>query len=181
MKSSGHSDFGRGMGGVSLLISARKTALLCKRYQRSSIEKFNHWQPSSWSHANPVDLVAEMNTDIYIAIADELLQWEEGDAIIHMGIIGRRIVIKSLLESTIIVDKAYDTTFKNDSLELLKAYEHELVVKTVDIMGKYHKPVIGVYLMTDDMTRTVVEIDNEKYRGIVFPGQERAAKALAKM
>lgn len=145
------------------------------------IEKFNHWLPPFWSHANPVDLVAEMNTDIHIAIADELLQWEECDAIIHMGIIGRRTMIKSVLESTIIVDKAYDKTFKDDSLELLKAYEHELVVKTVGIMGKYHKPVIGVYLLTDDMTRTVIEIDNEKYRGIVFPSPERAVKALAKM
>jgi acyl-CoA synthetase (NDP forming) len=145
------------------------------------IEKFNHWLPPFWSHANPVDLVAEMNTDIHIAIADELLQWEECDAIIHMGIIGRRTMIKSVLESTIIVDKAYDKAFKDDSLELLKAYEHELVVKTVGIMGKYHKPVIGVYLLTDDMTRTVIEIDNEKYRGIVFPSPERAVKALAKM
>ena len=145
------------------------------------IEKFNHWLPPFWSHANPVDLVAEMNTDIHTAIADELLQWEECDAIIHMGIIGRRTMIQSVLESTISVDKAYDKQFKDDSLELLKVYEHQLVEKTVTIMGKYHKPVIGVYLLTDETTRTVIEIENQKYKGIVFPSPERAVKALAKM
>jgi acyl-CoA synthetase (NDP forming) len=145
------------------------------------IEKINHWLPPFWSHANPVDLVAEMNTDIHMAIADELLQWEECDAIIHMGIIGRRIMIKSVLESTIAVNKAYDQKFVEDNLSLLKTYEHELVDKTVRLMEKYHKPVIGVYLLTDEMSRTVIEINGHKYKGIIFPSPERAVKVLAKM
>lgn len=145
------------------------------------IEKINHWLPPFWSHANPVDLVAEMNTDIHMAIAEELLQWEECDAIIHMGIIGRKVMIQGVLESTIIVDKAYNQQFKEDSLELLKRYEHELVAKTVGIMGKYHKPVVGVYLLTDETTRTVIEIEDQKYKGVVFASPERAVRALAKM
>lgn len=145
------------------------------------IEKINHWLPSFWSHANPVDLVAEMNTDIHVAIAEELLQWEECDAIIHMGIIGRKVMIEGVLDSTIAVDKAYDHKFKEDSLELLKVYERELVAKTTDIMGKYHKPVIGVYLLTDENTHTVVEIEGQKYKGVVFPSPERAVRVLAKM
>lgn len=145
------------------------------------IEKINHWLPSFWSHANPVDLVAEMNTDIHVAIAEELLQWEECDAIIHMGIIGRKVMIEGVLDSTIAVDKAYDHKFKEDSLELLKVYERELVTKTTDIMGKYHKPVIGVYLLTDENTHTVVEIEGQKYKGVVFPSPERAVRVLAKM
>ncbi|HQK99276.1 MAG TPA: acetate--CoA ligase family protein [Smithellaceae bacterium] len=145
------------------------------------VQKINNWLPPFWSHANPVDLVAEMNTDIHMAIADELLQWEECDAIIHMGIIGRRVMIEGVLNSTIAVDTAYDQKFKDDSLELLKAYEYEMVAKTVRIMGKYHKPVIGVYLLTDETTRTVIDIEGEKYKGIVFPSPERAVKVLAKM
>lgn len=145
------------------------------------ITKINAWLPPFWSHANPVDLVAEMNTEIHMAIADELLQWDECDAIIHMGIIGRRIMIQGVLDSTIAVDKAYDMKFKEDSLELLRAYEHEMVAKTVRIMGKYGKPVVGVYLLTDETTHTVVDIEGEKYKGIVFASPERAVKSLAKM
>jgi acyl-CoA synthetase (NDP forming) len=58
------------------------------------INKINNWLPPFWSHANPVDLVAEMSTEIHLAIAEELLKWDECDAIIHMGIIGRRIMVK---------------------------------------------------------------------------------------
>ena len=158
-----------------------ENGLIVQPLSERIIEKINHWLPPFWSHANPVDLVAEMNTDIHMAIADELLQWDECDAIIHMGIIGRKVMIEGVLNSAITVDTAYDQAFKEDSLELLKAYEHEMVAKTVRIMGKYHKPVIGVYLLTDETTRTVVDIEGEKYKGIVFPSPERAVKALAKM
>jgi len=158
-----------------------ENGLVVQPLSEKIIQKINQWLPPFWSHANPVDLVAEMSTDIHIAIADELLQWEECDAIIHMGIIGRRVMVQSVLESTIVVDPAYDNKYKEDTLDLLKAYEHDLVVKTVGLMGKHHKPVIGVYLLTDETTRTVIEIEDHKYKRIVFPSPERAVKALAKM
>jgi acyl-CoA synthetase (NDP forming) len=158
-----------------------ENGLVVQPLSQRIIDKFNHWLPPYWSHANPVDLVAEMNTDIHMAIIDELLQWEECDAIIHMGIIGRRKMIKSVLESVIKVDNAYDQNFLEDNLELLKTYERELVDKTVCIMEKYHKPVIGVYLLTDETSRTVIEINGHKYKGIIFSSPESAVKALSKM
>ena len=167
--------------GVVASDQCAENGLIVQPLPERIISKFNNWLPPFWSHANPVDLVAEMNTDIHMAIADELLQWDECDAIIHMGIIGRRIMIQGVLDSTIAVDKTYDQKFKEDSLDLLRIYEHELVVKTVQIMGKYHKPVIGVYLLTDETTRTVIDIEGEKYKGVIFPSPERAVKALAKM
>lgn len=171
---------GGGWGVVASDLCA-ENGLIVQPLSGKIIEKINNWLPSFWSHANPVDLVAEMNTDIHMAITDELLQWDECDAIIHMGIIGRRVMIEGVLNSTIAIDKDYDQKFKDDSLELLRVYEHEMVAKTVRIMGKYHKPVIGVYLLTDETTRTVIDIEGEKYKGVVFPSPERAVKALAKM
>jgi acyl-CoA synthetase (NDP forming) len=158
-----------------------ENGLVVQPLSEQIINKINNWLPPFWSHANPVDLVAEMSTEIHMAIVEELLQWDECDAIIHMGIIGRKIMIKSVLESTIAVDKDYDQKFVDDSLESLKVYEQELIDKTVQIMEKYHKPVIGVYLLTDETSRTVTEIDGRKYKGVIFPTPERAVKALAKM
>ena len=145
------------------------------------INKINDWLPPFWSHANPIDLVAEMNTDIHLAIVNELLQWDECDAIIHMGIIGRKIMIQSVLESTIAVNNSYDQKYIDSSLEILRVYEQELINKTVQIMEKYNKPIIGVYLLADETSRTVNEIDGRKYKGVIFPTPERAVKALAKM
>ncbi len=90
-------------------------------------------------------------------------------------------MIQSVLESTVAVDKSYDPKMVADNLELLKIYEQGLVEKTVRIMGKYHKPVIGVYLLTDETTRTVIEIEGQKYKGIVFASPERAVKSLSRM
>ncbi|MDD4091341.1 MAG: acetate--CoA ligase family protein [Smithellaceae bacterium] len=171
---------GGGWGVVASDLCA-ENGLIVPRLSKGIIEKINSMLPPFWSHANPVDLVAEMNTDIHMAIIEELLQWEECDAIIHMGIIGRKIMIQSVLESTVAVDKSYDPKMVADNLELLKIYEQGLVEKTVRIMGKYHKPVIGVYLLTDETTRTVIEIEGQKYKGIVFASPERAVKSLSMM
>jgi len=158
-----------------------ENGLVVQPLSEQIINKINNWLPPFWSHANPVDLVAEMNTEIHMAIVDELLQWDECDAVIHMGIIGRKIMIQSVLESTMAVDKAYEQKFVDENLELLKVYEQELIDKTVRIMEKYNKPVIGVYLLTDETSRTVTEIDGHKYKGVIFPTPERAVKALANM
>lgn len=158
-----------------------ENGLVVQPLSEQIISKINNWLPPFWSHANPVDLVAEMDTGIHLAIVEELLKWDECDAIIHMGIIGRKIMIKAVLESTIAVNKTYDQKYVDDSLGILKVYEQELINKTVQIMEKYNKPIIGVYLLADETARTVNEIDGSKYKGVVFPTPERAVKALAKM
>jgi acyl-CoA synthetase (NDP forming) len=158
-----------------------ENGLVVQPLSEQIINKINDWLPPFWSHANPVDLVAEMNTGIHLAIVNELLQWDECDAIIHMGIIGRKVMIKSVLESTIAVNKSYDQKYVDNSIEVVKVYEQELINKTVQIMEKYNKPIIGVYLLTDETSRTVMEIDGRKYKGVIFPTPERAVKALSKM
>lgn len=169
---------GGGWGVIASDLCA-ENGLIVQPLSTEIIQKINGLLPAYWSHANPVDLVAEMNTDTHMAIVEELLQWKECDAIIYMGIIGRKVTIQSVLESTVAVDKSYDPKMVAENLELLKVYERGLVEKTVRVMGKYHKPVIGVYLLTDETTRTVIEIEGQKYKGIVFPSPERAVKSLS--
>jgi len=169
---------GGGWGVIASDLCA-ENGLIVQPLSTEIIQKINGLLPAYWSHANPVDLVAEMNTDTHVAIVEELLQWKECDAIIYMGIIGRKVTIQSVLESTVAVDKSYDPKMVAENLELLRVYERGLVEKTVRVMGKYHKPVIGVYLLTDETTRTVIEIEGQKYKGIVFPSPERAVKSLS--
>ena len=145
------------------------------------ISRVNKLLPPFWSHANPVDLVAEMNTELHMTLLEELLQWNGCDAVIHMGMIGRRIMIKAVLESTIAVNKDYDRKFVEDNLQFLEDFEQQFVERTVRLMEKYDKPVIGVYLLNDDKTRTITEVEGCKYKGVNFITPERAVKALAKM
>ncbi len=146
------------------------------------IERLNKLLPDFWSHSNPVDLVAEMNTDIHMTILEELLKWSECDAVLHMGIIGRRIMIKSVLESTVALDpKSYESNFVEGALLFLDEFEKRFVERAVKLMEQYEKPVVGVYLLTDEKSRTVTEIEGCKYKGIKFVTPERSVKALAKM
>ena len=151
------------------------------RLSEDVISQINKLLPPFWSHANPIDVVGEMNTETYMTILEELLQWPACDAIIHMGIIGRVILIKSTLESTIAVDKKYDRKFVEDSLSYLEKFEQQFIEQTARLMEKYDKPIVGVYLLNDDKTRTVTEVEGCKYKGVNFITPERAVKALGKM
>ena len=48
-------------------------------------------------------------------------------------------------------------------------------------MEKYNKPIIGVYLLNDDNTRMITNVNDYKYKGVNFITPERAVKSLAKM
>ncbi len=145
------------------------------------ISRINKLLPPFWSHANPIDVVGDMNTEIYMKILEELIQWSECDAIIHMGIIGRVIMIKSTLESSVAVDNKYNSKFVEDSVLRLENIEKQTIEQAVQLMEKYKKPIIGVYLLNDDKTRTITDVNGCKYNGVNFITPERAVKALAKM
>jgi acyl-CoA synthetase (NDP forming) len=145
------------------------------------ISRINKLLPPFWSHANPIDVVGEMNTQTYMTILEELLRWPECDAIIHMGIIGRIIMIKATLESAVVVDKKRDHKFVEDYVRYLEDFEQQSIERTVRLMEKYDKPIIGVYLLNDDKSRTITDVDGCKYKGVNFITPERAVKALGKM
>lgn len=145
------------------------------------ISRVNKLLPSFWSHANPIDVVGDMNAETYMKILEELIQWPECDAIIHMGIIGRIPLIKATLESTVAVDSKYDSKFIEKSIRYLENFEKQTIVQTVKLMEKYNKPIMGVYLLNDDKTQTVMDVNGCQYKGVNFITPERAVKALAKM
>jgi acyl-CoA synthetase (NDP forming) len=170
-------------GGWGVVASdlCEENGLIVPKLSEEVISKINKLLPPFWSHANPIDVVGDMNAETYMKILEELIQWSECDAIIHMGIIGRKIMIRAIMESTAIVDKKYDSAFIEQSIRYIENFEKQTIAQTVDLMGKYNKPIIGVYLLNDDTTRTVTEVNGGKYKGINFITPEKAVKALAKM
>ena len=66
-------------------------------------------------------------------------------------------------------------------MRYLEDFEKQSIERTVRLMEKYDKPIIGVYLLNDDKTRTVTDVDGCKYKGVNFITPERAVKALGKM
>jgi hypothetical protein len=66
-------------------------------------------------------------------------------------------------------------------LLLLESFEKQFIENAAKLMMQYQKPIIGVYLMYDDTSRTIREVADSTYKGVTFITPERAVKSLAKM
>ncbi|MBU0971872.1 MAG: CoA-binding protein, partial [Proteobacteria bacterium] len=145
------------------------------------IERLNRILPSFWSHGNPVDIVGEGDPDIPKTCLAELLKWDGCDAVIHLGIHGKRVLANSMIDSVLKTDPSVDAAsavlFKETLLQLEDAY----VKYIVEMTQKYGKPVLGVSLLTDEISRTLYRYENNPHKGVFFPSPERAVKALAGM
>ncbi|MCP3943575.1 MAG: CoA-binding protein [Desulfobacteraceae bacterium] len=145
------------------------------------VERLNKILPSFWSHGNPVDIVGEGDPDIPKTCMEELLKWDGCDAVIHLGIHGKRVLVNNMIDSVIKTDPNMDEKSASKFKKMLLKSEEEYVKYIVEMTHKYEKPVLGVSLLTDEISRTLYRYDNNPYKGVFFPSPERAVKALAGM
>nr|WP_153307588.1 acetate--CoA ligase family protein [Desulfospira joergensenii] len=145
------------------------------------VERLSNILPDYWSHGNPVDIVGETDLEKAKSCMEELLRWEGCDAVIHLGIHGQRILVKNFVASI----KKVDPDFTEDQglafNQAMVGSEEKYIRHMVDLTEKYQKPVLGVSLLTDELSRTLYRFDNKEYKGVFFPSPERAVKALAGM
>ena len=137
--------------------------------------------PAFWSRSNPVDLVAEGRSESHLTVLEELVKWDGCDAVIHMGIVGRKKTILSMIESTVVADKNYNRQSLEKGVSVMEGVEKTVYEKTVELIDKYQKPVLGVYLEDDGDTRTVRDAGGGKYKCITFTTPERVVNVLSNM
>ena len=142
------------------------------------IERLNRILPPFWSHGNPVDIVGEGDPAIPKTCLEELLKWEGCDAVIHLGIHGKRVLVNNMIDSVLKTDPGIDRA----QAELFKAsilqFEDDYTRYVVQLTKKYEKPVLGVSLLTDGISRTLYPCEGYDYKSVFFPSPERAVKAL---
>lgn len=137
--------------------------------------------PPYWSRANPIDLVGENDMTIPLTVLEALAQWDGCDAIINLGIMGRRHIVEQLTASVLVADTTYTPALLEQIKEGLVAFEEKYVHHIVTLMEKYHKPIIGVAMLKDEKDRTVYALDGHDSKGVFFPAPEQAVQSLAKM
>ena len=142
------------------------------------IERLNMILPPFWSHGNPVDIVGEGDPHIPKTCMEELLKWDGCDAVIHLGIHGKRVLVNNMIESVLrtdpSIDKAQAQFFKDSILQ----FEDDYTQYVVKLTKKYEKPILGVSLLTDEISRTLYRLEGYEYKSVFFPSPERAVKAL---
>ena len=145
------------------------------------VEELNRLLPDFWSHGNPVDIVGEGNPDIPKKCLEALLKWDGCDAVIHLGIHGKRVLVNNMAESVANSDPSVTreqvAAFKQGVLSIEADYTRFVVQMT----HTYGKPVLGVSLLTDADSKTLYRFDDLDHKGVFFASPERAVKSLAAM
>ena len=54
------------------------------------VKELDQLLPPYWSRSNPVDVVGEGNNDVNMKILETLIRWDGCDAVICLGMIGRK-------------------------------------------------------------------------------------------
>jgi acyl-CoA synthetase (NDP forming) len=145
------------------------------------IEAIDQILPPYWSRSNPIDLVGERDPNIPKAVLELLLKWDGCDAVINLGIVGRRQVLKSHGAAVLKADPTYSADLIKKIHEDFKKFEQDYIAQIIDLMETYHKPVYGVSMLPDEKHQTVYPHKNSAFKGVFFPTPERAVGAFAKM
>jgi acyl-CoA synthetase (NDP forming) len=137
--------------------------------------------PDYWSRGNPADIVGEHDPNIPMTAIEALMKWDGCDAVIHLGIHGRRILASKMLKSIANTDPSYAPQELDQLRSMSIEFEKRYIQHVVELTEKYQKPVLGVSLLTDEASKTLYWVDGCNYKGVFFPSPERAVKALAGM
>ncbi len=145
------------------------------------INRLDRLLPPYWSRANPVDIVGENDDQLPLTIMEELLQWDGCDAVISLGIMGRRNLLGSYVESIRKADPTYTPEFLTAARDRIIAFEKGYIQRCVALMEQYRKPVIGVPILTTEEDQTLYRVEGSRLKAVFYPTPERAVKALSKM
>ena len=164
------------------------TADLCAEYglevpglSPQLIEKMDQLLPAYWSRSNPIDLVGIRDPAVPLTALEELMKWEGCDAVINLGIMGRRIMVKRFGQSVLKADPLYDQAFVDQVNQQFLDFEKQYIEHIVNLMETYQKPIFGVSLLPDEKNQTLYRIAGSDYKGVFYPTPERAVKSFAKM
>ncbi len=137
--------------------------------------------PPYWSRSNPIDLVGENDLSIPVTVMEALMKWNGCDAVINLGILGRRHLVSRLADSIRIADPSCPEDFLIKVNKSLDDFENKYIGHIVSLMETYEKPVLGVTMLKHEKDRTVNPVGDSKYKGLFYPTPERAVFSLAKM
>jgi acyl-CoA synthetase (NDP forming) len=137
--------------------------------------------PPFWSRGNPVDLVGDNDPGVPLRVMESLLEWEGCDAVIHLGVMGRRVFVEKLMAAVKRCDPHASTEINQTAVDLITAFEADYVKQIADLMDRYGKPVVGVSLMKAGYDKTVYAVDGAEHKAVFYETPERAVKALSMM
>ena len=164
------------------------TADLCAKYGLEVpelgpelVEAFDALLPDYWSRSNPVDLVGERDLDLPVQVLKRLLAWEGCDAVINLGILGRKLFVAKYTQAIAKADPSFSPDILERANKRLAQFEEDYIRTIARFMEQYNKPIFGVRLQNEGQNQTVVDIPQAAYNSVFYPTPENAVKACATM
>ena len=164
------------------------TADLCARYglevpelSPEIIAVLDRLLPDYWSRSNPVDLVGERDLSLPVKALEALLAWEDCDAVINMGILGRRVFVDDYIKAIGKVDPAYTAEELEQAAGMVSDFENQYIDRIAELMTRTNKPVFGVRLATGLQDQVVMEVPGCPFKSVFYQSPEQAVKACAEM
>jgi acyl-CoA synthetase (NDP forming) len=145
------------------------------------VTAFDKILPSYWSKSNPVDIVGERDFAIPLTVMEGFMKWDGCDAVLNMGILGRRFFISRLADMIKKTDPSYTEEEIESYRHSLFDFEKGLVEDIIKLMDKYKKPIIGVDLITGEGSQLVYKHEGSTYDSVFYPTIERAVKVISSM
>ena len=125
--------------------------------------------------------MGEGDPSIPLTINKTLLEWEGCDAVINLGILGRRIHFKRLADAVQAADQAYTRHDLEASVNGFYEDEERYIRQIVQLMEAHGKPIVGVSFLTDEASAMVYRTEDCDVKGVFYETPERAVKSLARM
>jgi hypothetical protein len=126
-------------------------------------------------------MVGERDLELPVKVLERLLAWEGCDAVINLGILGRKLFVAKYTQA---IDRA-DPSFSREVLDKANAalaqFEADYVHTVARLMESYDKPIFGVRLQNEGQNETVIDIPGAAYNSVFYPTPENAVKACAAM
>jgi acyl-CoA synthetase (NDP forming) len=164
------------------------TADLCNQYNldipeltKDLICLIDKVLPPYWSRSNPIDLVGENDPSLPMTVMKTLLKWNDFDALIMLGIMGRRIFQGRMTETVSQADPSYTRDYLDQVEGTLANWENKYIAQIVQLMETYDKPIVGVSLLTDSQDVTIRQVNGHTLKAVFYETPEQAVKALAHM
>jgi hypothetical protein len=96
--------------------------------------------PPYWSRTNPVDIVGEQDWSIPMTIMEALLSWEGCDAVLNLGILGRRVFGQRLMGAAANHDPRLTRKEAEAIVEGIRQNENRFINHIVNLMERYQNP-----------------------------------------
>jgi len=169
------------MGGGWGIVAADEcedAGLILPELSSGIINRLDSLLPDYWNRSNPVDLVGEGDADMYLKVIDILARWDEIDAVIPLGIVGRSAYLEDFIACQERLDgKLYTRELKLAALKHQIQTENRIISGIGRLQEQTRKPIVLVALSEAGLSL----YDTDHGRVVSLSSPEQAVAIIAHM